>query len=482
MRQWALSTIGEALHTAVSPAVANERVAGFSIDSRTLKPGEVFIAIRGPRHDGHDFVGQALNRGAVAAIVSETYRRSLPAEMHKNLVGVPDTFHALQQLARFARQNWGRPVLAVTGSTGKTTTKEILAALLARRYRVLKSEGNYNNEFGLPLTLLRLQADTELAVVELAMTRRGEIATLCAVAEPNLGIVTNVNPVHLEFFASVDEIAEAKRELLQGLQAPATAVLNAEDTRVRQFVDGFDGRVVLFGFSSDAHVRAENLDDRGCDGAEFDLVTASQRRRVRLALIGRHNVANALAAYAAASQFKIEAGVAAEVFPSLEPVALRGQRLRFFVSDGGEGFTLINDTYNANPRAVAAMAEAISRTPDARRRILVIGEMRELGPAGRDMHRETGARIAALGNIDLVAGVTGLAAELVAGARAAGMATARALFFESKQAAADWLCQTVRAGDLVLLKASRAIALETLLDALCAKFQWEGSPAVKTAP
>ncbi|MFQ5928033.1 MAG: glutamate ligase domain-containing protein, partial [Terriglobia bacterium] len=277
-----------------------------------------------------------------------------------------------------------------------------------------------------------------------------------------------------EFFASLDAIAAAKRELIQGLAAPASAVLNADDARVRHFAEGFEGRVLLFGFSDEAQVRAENLDDQGCDGAEFDLVAGSHRHRLRLGLIGRHNVENALAAYATASLFGIELDVAGEVFPSLEPPPLRGCRLRF-----AEGFTLINDAYNANPRAVAALAEAVSRTPGAGRRILVLGEMRELGPAGPDLHRETGRRIAALGNIDILVGVTGLAAELVAGAQAAGWPPARALFFESKAAAADWLCQSVCAGDLVLLKASRAVALETLLDALHEKFALEATPAVR---
>lgn len=476
--QWTIARIGEALRTQVPSEVAPQQVLGFSIDSRTLKPGEVFIAIQGPNHDGHDFVEPAFQRGGVAALVREDYRQTRPTEARKNLIGVPDTFQALQQLARYARTSWGRPVLAVTGSTGKTTTKEMLAALLGSRYQVLKSEGNYNNEYGLPLTLLRLGERAELAVVELAMTRKGEIAKLCAIAEPNLGIVTNVNPVHLEFFASVDEIAEVKRELIQGLVAPATAVLNGDDARVRRFAEGFAGRVVLFGFFGDAYVRAENFDDRGCDGTAFDLIAGGQRARVRLDLIGQHNVTNALAAGAAAHEFKIEPAVAAEVLTGMEALPQRGQRWRFSSATGP--FTVIDDTYNANPRAVAAMAAAVSRTPNVQRRVLVVGEMRELGPTGPELHREAGRYIAALGNIDLLAGVTGLAAEMVAAVRATGWPAERALFFESKDAAADWLCRTIRAGDLVLLKASRAVALETLLDALRAKFELEATPAVTT--
>ncbi len=477
--QWTLGKIGDVLRAA-PPKLPGELVAGFSIDSRTIKPGEVFFAIRGPRHDGHRFVGEAFDRGAVGAVVSEQLPSQGSGALSDRLLRVADTFQALQELARFARRAWNRPVLAVTGSTGKTTTKEMLAALLARRYQVLKSEGNYNNEFGLPLTLLRLQADTELAVVELAMTHPGEIAKLCAVAEPNLGVVTNVNPVHLEFFSSVEEIAEAKRELIQGLREPATAVLNADDGHVRRFGEQFNGRVVFFGLADEADVRAAKVADSGCEGSEFDLLSGGQRQRIRLPLIGRHNVANALAAFAAASQFEISLKAAAEVFSRLEAPALRGQRLRFSAPSGGEGFTVINDAYNANPRAVAAMAEAISRTRSAKRRILVLGEMRELGETSPALHQETGELIARLGNVDILVGVTGLAAELVAGARRAGMPAARTLFFETKEEATEWLCASVREGDLILLKASRAIALETLVDAFCARFPLEvPAPAVK---
>jgi len=473
--QWTLGKLGDALGVEVPPALSHKYFAGFSIDSRTLQPDAVFIAIKGPNHDGHDFLPQAFARGAPAAIVSQTLHTHFPSELQPNLIAVADTFQALQRLAHFARQSWGRTVLAVTGSIGKTTTKEILATLLARRYRVLKSERNYNNEFGLPLTLLRLQAETELAVVEMAMSHKGEIARLCAVAEPNVGLVTNVNPVHLEFFTSVDEIAATKRELIQGLKNPAVAVLNADDERVRRFAQGFVGRVISFGFSPEADVRAEAVHDQGCAGTEFDLVVGKSRQRVQLALMGRHNVANALAAYAAASLFNIEPSVAAEVFRSLHPVAMRGERSGF-----AAGFTVINDAYNANPRAVEMMTEAVSRTPGFQRRLLVIGEMRELGPAGPALHRQTGAHIATLGNIDFLAGVTGLASELVAGAIAAGLPAAQAQFFETKEAAAQWLCQTVRAGDLVLLKASRAVALETLLEFLQAKFETEAMAAAKT--
>lgn len=468
---WTLNEIGEALGVAAPANAASRKLTGFSIDSRTLRPGELFIAIKGPNHDGHDYVPQALAQGAAAAVVTLPRRRASSVALQEQLLGVEDTFAALQQLGLYARRRWGRPLLAVTGSTGKTTTKEMLAALLARRFRVLKSEGNLNNEFGVPLTLLRLQDSHDLAVLEMAMAHKGELAKLCRVAEPNLGIVTNVAPVHLEFFSSLEEIAEAKRELIRGLAQPAVAVLNADDSRVARFAQNFSGRVIRFGMEKAADVRGENLLDRGCLGCEFDLVHAGRRARVRLALPGRAHVANALAAFAAASAHGIEPAAAAEALAAFEPAAMRGVVVEF-----AAGFTVVNDAYNSNPKALAAMAEALSRTPGARRRLLVAGEMRELGPASPELHRRTGAAVAALGNIDFLAGVAGEARHLVEGAQAAGLDPSRTAFFDARDAAADWLLNVVRPGDWVLLKASRAVGLESLLDALKASFPLRGLP------
>ena len=469
--QWTVGKIGQTLGAAAPSESARRPVAGFSIDSRTIEAGQCFFAVKGPRFDGHDFVAPALERGAAVCVVREERRASYPSAIGKSLIGVPDTLQALHTLARAARHRWGRPVIGITGSTGKTTTKDMVAALLATRYRVLKSEGNLNNEYGLPLSLLRLSEEHELAVLEMAMAHKGELAKLCALAEPNLGVVTNVAPVHLEFFSSVEEIAEAKRELIQGLQPPATAVLNADDARVSSFAQGFAGRVVRFGTEKAAEVRAENVDDRGLAGSEFDLVVGGKHERISLGLPGRQHISNALAAAAAASMFQVEPAQAREALAGFEPRPLRGQRIQF-----EQGFTVVNDAYNSNPVALASMAEALSRTPEAKRRLLVAGEMKELGAGAAELHRQAGEKIAALGNIDFLAGVGGTARHLIAGATAAGMPEERAKFFASKQDMGDWLCRTVRAGDWVLLKGSRAIELETLLETLQARFA-AGIPA-----
>jgi UDP-N-acetylmuramoyl-tripeptide--D-alanyl-D-alanine ligase len=467
-----LKQIGEALGIAAPASAARPSLTGFSIDSRTVRPGELFVAIKGPNHDGHDFVVQALERGAALALVSRERMPSYAPAWQPSLISVPDTFAALQRLGLYARRSWGRTLIGITGSTGKTTTKEMLAALLATRHRVLKSEGNLNNEYGVPLTLLRLEPEHELAVVEMAMSRGGELAKLCRVAEPNLGVVTNVAPVHLEFFSSVEEIAEAKRELVQGLAPPGTAVLNADDPRVLPFAEGFPGKVVRFGVDSPAEVRAEDLVDHGCLGTEFDLVTGGQRARVRLPLPGRAHVSNALAAVGAAWLHEVEPAQAEGVLAGFEPPPLRGEVIRF-----AAGFTVVNDAYNSNPRALTAMAEALSRTPGARRRILVAGEMKELGQTSAELHQQTGTSIASLGNIDFLAGVTGDARHIVDGAVAPGMPTERVRFFDEKEAAAEWLCGVLEPEDWVLLKASRGVELETLLEALQARFAAPGAAA-----
>ncbi|MGH9789201.1 MAG: Mur ligase family protein, partial [Candidatus Acidiferrales bacterium] len=270
--------------------------------------------------------------------------------------------------------------------------------------------------------------------------------------------------VHLEFFSSVEEIAEAKRELVRGLAPPAIAVLNADDPRVSRFAEDFSGKVFRYGIENPAEVRAQNVVDNGCAGTEFDLVLGAKRARARLSLPGRHHVSNALAAFAVASLLKVEPAETADILAHFEPAQLRGRLLRF-----AAGFTVVNDAYNSNPCALAAMAEALSRTPGARRRIIVAGEMKELGATSPELHREAGKGIAALGNIDLLAGVTGDARSLVDGAQAGGLTVDRARYFDTKEAAAGWLAATVREGDWVLLKASRGVALETVLEALQAR-------------
>src|SRR3984957_18806736 len=305
--RWTIAQVAGALGvragTGLDPVA---RVAGVSIDSRTLRAGELFVAIHGPRHDGHDHVDGALGRGALAAVVAEAQASRYGEGVRNRCILVGDTFEALKQFARAARETWGGKIAGVTGSVGKTTTKEILAALLGARLRVLKSEGNFNNEYGLPLTLFKLDESHEAAVLEMGMSRRGELARLAEIARPDVGVVTRVSPAHLEFFSSVDEIALAKRELIEGLNGKdSTAVLNADDARVAAFGTFAPGRVLTFGIEQPAFFTAENIEDRGALGTTFDYVSPEGRVRLDLASPGRHVISNALASLAAASVWGI---------------------------------------------------------------------------------------------------------------------------------------------------------------------------------
>jgi UDP-N-acetylmuramoyl-tripeptide--D-alanyl-D-alanine ligase len=454
------------------------RLAGVSINSRTLARAELFVAIHGPRHDGHNFVVAALEAGALAGVVAGD-RLSGYAEPHRSkLLAVPDTLAALQNLAQAVRTRWGRRLAAVTGSAGKTTTKEILAALLSARFRVLKSEGNLNNEYGLPLQLLRLDEADEAAVVELGMSHAGELKRLAEIARPDVGVVTRVAPVHLEFFASVDEIALAKRELIEGLAGrESVAVLNADDSRVARFAQVAPGSVVTYGVAERADFRAEKIQDRGLDGSEFDFLGPEGRSRLSLPLAGRHNISNALAALAAASVWRVGIAEAKEVFPKLEATGMRGRVLQY-----DAGFTVINDCYNSNPVALAAMVGLLTSTPAAGRHILAAGEMLELGPASAELHREAGRAAAAAGKLNWIVGVQGDAEHFVRGAVEAGQPAAQAKFFASSAEAGEFVGNLVERGDVLLVKGSRGVKMERIVEALDSRFaRAQAEPAASVA-
>jgi UDP-N-acetylmuramoyl-tripeptide--D-alanyl-D-alanine ligase len=389
------------------------------------------------------------------------------AEQYRSrLLAVPDTLAALQNLAQAVRTRWGRRLAAVTGSAGKTTTKEILAALLAARFRVLKSEGNLNNEYGLPLQLLRLEEEDEAAVVELGMSHAGELKRLAEIARPDVGVVTRVAPVHLEFFASVDEIALAKRELIEGLTGrESVAVLNADDSRVARFAQDAPGRVVTFGVAGSGDFRAENIQDRGLNGSEFDFLGPGGRARLRLPLAGRHNISNALGALAAASVWGVGAAEAREIFPKLEATGMRGRVLQY-----DAGFTVINDCYNSNPVALAAMVELLTNTPAEGRHILAAGEMLELGPASAELHREAGRAAAATGKLGWIIGVQGDAENFVRGAIEAGHPAGRAKFCASSAEAGELVGNLMERGDVLLVKGSRGVKMEFIVEALDSRF------------
>jgi UDP-N-acetylmuramoyl-tripeptide--D-alanyl-D-alanine ligase len=434
------------------PRGLREQVAhAYSIDSRTIGPGQLFFAVKGERLDGHDFVASALEKGAIAAVVRKDQLHRYAS--HAQLLVVEDTLVALQTLATAVRKLWGKPLVGVTGSAGKTTTKEAISHVLATRFRVLKSEGNFNNHFGLPLMLLKLEPEHDVAVIEMGMSHAGEIRALAKIAQPEIGVVTNVAPVHLEFFDSIAGIARAKYELVESLPANGTAVLNADDEYVSQFGRGFRGKVVLYGTQPASTVRAENIQPKGAGGSEFDVVIGNSRARVQLPLVGSHNVLNALAAVAVGIERGLKLTEAADALATLAPPDKRGQVVQL------GNITVINDCYNSNPKALDAMVDALAAMP-ARRRIVVAGEMLELGTAGEDLHRQSGRHMAEK-KVDVLLGVRGLAHSMVESACEAGV---RAEFVDTPEAAGEWLARDTRDGDVVLLKASRGVKLEKALE------------------
>jgi len=465
--RWTVEEVAGALGVTPPGGVdALARLAGVSINSRTLVRGELFVAIHGPRHDGHNFVVAALDAGALAGVVAADRLSGFAEPYRSKLLAVPDTLAALQGLAQAVRTRWGRRLAAVTGSAGKTTTKEILAALLAARFRVLKSEGNLNNEYGLPLQLLRLEEADEAAVVELGMSHAGELKRLAEIARPDVGVVTRVAPVHLEFFASVEEIALAKRELIEGLVGrDSVAVLNADDPLVARFEQVAPGSVVTFGIAERADFRAENIQDRGLNGSEFDFLGPQGRARLSLPLAGRHNISNALAALAGANVWGVGAAEAREVFPKLEATGMRGRVLQY-----DAGFTVINDCYNSNPVALAAMVELLTSTPASGRHLLAAGEMLELGPSSAELHREAGRAAAATGKLSWIIGVQGDAENFVRGAVEAGHPAGQSKFFASSAEAGAFVGNLIERGDILLVKGSRGVKMERIVEALDSRF------------
>jgi len=433
---------------------------GYSIDSRTLQPCELFIAVKGERFDGHDFVVPAFERGAMAAVVALEKLVGLPEEAHQHpLLVVEDPLTALQQLAAAVRKHWGNRLVAITGSAGKTTTKEAIAKVLDARFSVLKSHGNLNNGYGLPLQLLKLEPTHEIAVIEMGMSSAGEIAALARIASPDWGVVTNVGNAHAEFFADgIAGIARAKYELIEALPDHGIAFLNCDDAYVSQFGRDFRGKAIYFGRGPCADPKAESIEPLGGDGLRIGIRASESHATLELRLLGEHNVSNALAAIAVGLEAGISLETCCNALAQLLPEDKRGQILNI------RGATIINDSYNSNPEAMKAMIHTLASMPVSGegRRILIAGEMLELGPESAALHASCGKLAAEVG-IDVVVGVRGQAQHIV---NAVCHGLAETHYFESPEQAGEWLRDNIRSGDVVLLKASRGVKLERVLDSL----------------
>jgi UDP-N-acetylmuramoyl-tripeptide--D-alanyl-D-alanine ligase len=428
--------------------VSDARVTGWSIDSRTVAPGDLFFALRGPNHDGNAFVDEVLRKGAVAAIANDVQ----PGPV----LVVPDTLEALQSTAVWALKQWGGEVIGVTGSAGKTSTKDVIATMLARSMPVGKTIGNLNNHVGVPLSILRLPSQARVAVLEMGMNHAGEIRALCAIARPRIGVVTNVGYAHMEAFDSIQGVAAAKRELIESLPPDGIAVLNADDPLVSRFREVHRGRSITFGIDREADIRATEvqLTDHGVsfkvEGVQFEST-----------LIGRHSVSNILAGLTVAALYGIRPSELTEVVKDLAAPPMRGRRLVH------NEVVILDDCYNSNPDAARAMIDVLRDTP-AKRRIAVLGEMLELGHWSEPLHRDVGNYVEASG-IDVLVGIRGEARHLVDAARQAGLAEDAAFFFPDARAAGEYLRRIARPGDAILFKGSRGTHVEHALEGFVAR-------------
>jgi UDP-N-acetylmuramoyl-tripeptide--D-alanyl-D-alanine ligase len=420
-------------------------------------PGGLFIALEGPNFDGHDFVSQAIAHGVAGVLVSRP-----PVEAGQaTVILVKDTLIALQQLGQSVRVRSGARVVAITGSAGKTTTKEATAALLSARYRVFKNTGNFNNHWGLPLSLIELRQGPEIAVVELGMNNPGEISALVRLAMPDVRVWTNVGNAHIGHFGSADAIARAKAEILEGATAASLLVANADDPRVMRHAAGFAGRTLTFGIHATADVQARTVEDRGFDGTVAEVTTPWGPVTLRLALPGRANLLNVLAAVTVALEAGVPVADVERVAATLVPVAQRGGSETL-----ASGVRLIDDSYNASPAAVQASIQALAATPCGGRRMAVLGEMRELGAQAVALHAECGRAVAEAA-VDVLVVVGGPDADgLLQGAIAGGLSPSRLHRFATSEEAAPAVASLVRARDLVLVKGSRGTRTDVIADRL----------------
>ena len=448
----------QALNASAIGNCPEEAFSGVSTDSRSIEPGQLFVALSGPNFDGHDYIMDAIGSGASAALVRQGYK--LAAKPDACLIQVEDTTRALGDLAAAWRREHSALVAAITGSNGKTTTKEMLGSIMSQRHQVLKNQGNFNNHIGLPLTLLKLTAGHTACVVEMGMNAPGEIARLTQIAAPEVGVITNVGPAHLGMLGSMEAIAAAKAELFEGLSSASTAVVNVNDPWLAPYADRLTCNVLTFGLDTTAGVRGSEVSALGSKVA-FNLeLPAGSPVRVVLAAPGRHNVLNALAAAATAWALGQGAEAIQAGLEAFAPVKGRLQITRSFW-----GFTVLDDTYNANPASLAAGLHALKELAGSRRKALILGDMRELGPSAPQLHEEAGRLAVELG-CQVVLALGQRAPQVEAGARAGGLNDNSAQAFEDLEALVWAAREILHEDDVVLVKGSRSARMERVVAAL----------------
>jgi UDP-N-acetylmuramoyl-tripeptide--D-alanyl-D-alanine ligase len=471
--------------TSISAEMFDKQIKDYSIDSRSVGAGELFFALsqqdyaragfNGEFVDAHRFIDDAFARGAVAAVARKDHLSDLE-RLRDRLLLVDDAIAALQLLAHRVYRAWGKPVVAITGSAGKTTAKELTAHVLkSAGHRVLKSERNYNNGLGLPLSVLRMVSEDrspdqfDLAVLEMGMSSpTHEIQRLCKITPPDVAVELMVAPVHLEYLGTIENIAAAKAELIEGLKPTGTAILNADDALVMKMRDKHSGRTLTFGIDNVADISAGEIDTSSLGKIQFRLRTPLGEAHASLEMSGRHNLSNALAAAAVGTAFSIPPEEIAAALKSAQPPKMRGE-----VFDFAAGFTVIDDSYNSNPKSLLNMVRTMAEGGRGRKRLIVIaGEMLELGPDEVSLHRDVGREIANSG-ISVLWGVRGLGKEIVAGANEAGLKATK--FFDSSDEVVDELIGEVKEGDLILVKGSRGVATDKIVKALRERFPLAGA-------
>jgi UDP-N-acetylmuramoyl-tripeptide--D-alanyl-D-alanine ligase len=433
-------------------------IKGISIDSRKIKEGELFVAIKGERFDGHDFVPDVINKGAWGALVERSSIEKTYESIGslKNIIPVENTIFALQDMSQRYRKKFDIPVIGITGSNGKTTTKEMLAAILLKRGLVLKNEGNLNNHIGVPLTLLRLDRRHRSAVIEMGMSALGEIDTLAKLVRPDVGLITNIGPAHLEFLGTLGMVANAKSELLNNLKPDGTAVLNADDHFFTTLKNSYGGRILSFGITNRANVNASDIRQEQ-DFTDITVETSGLTAKVRLQTVGKHNVYNALAAAAGAIAVGMSLKDVKYGLEDFSPVSMRSE-IKLV-----KGRTVLADYYNANPGSVQAALETLIAIKAGRRSVAVLGDMLELGETAADAHREVG-RIAARLGVDVLITLGTLAKYINEGAIEAGMPQDHVILARSHGEAAALLMERSKNGDALLIKGSRGMKMEKVLE------------------
>ena len=473
MASFTMEEIVQATGGKVLWASSRARVRRVSTDSRQVREGDLFVALKGPHFDGHRFVKGVFADGAVGAIISHSTWSSLSSWIHRQprtpskqprfVVGVEDSWRAYQDLATYHRSRFRIPVVAVTGSNGKTTAKEMVSQVLATRWRTLKTQGNFNNSIGVPHTLFRMTGRHEAAVIEMGVDQVGQTTRLCEMAQPTVGVITNVGPDHLEFFGTIDASARSKAELLPVLSPDGVAVLNADDAYFKAFSKQASCPILSYGFSQKADVRASDVVvNREGSTFRLHLPTRTRAKQIQLRVAGKHNVSNALAGAAVGHALGVSMKDIADGLGRMRAASMRSEIHRV------HGVTYLYDCYNANPASMEAAVDLLVELAKGKRTIAVLGDMKELGKSESQFHMEIGRYVAGKGVSEFIACGT-FGPQMAEGAKGAGMAASQVFVSGNVSGAARLLSQTVDRGDMVLLKASRGVQLEKVLEVMRAK-------------